>query len=322
MKKIARVFPRRTNATPIDAYAFVGEPDFSALPDDIAEIHVSVVFTWDLPRAEELAVLWSRVAPVKIGGPATGMRGEEFIPGFYLKPGYLLSSRGCPNRCWFCGVPKREGPGVRELPIREGWNVLDDNLLACSETHVRSVFAMLNRQKRGIVQFTGGLEAARLKPWHVELLKELRPKQMFFAFDTPDDLPALEEAARLFRSAEYGSRNNLRCYVLVGFSGDTFPCAEYRLKTVMRMGFCPMAMLFRNERGDVPALEWRRFQRIWARPAMMYSTKNPANTRKIADELGGNDAKSIEPQKIIRTNPEHRYRGIETPKEKENIRKW
>jgi hypothetical protein len=45
MKKIARVFPRRTNATPTDSYAFVGEPIFSTLPDDIAEVHVSVTFT-------------------------------------------------------------------------------------------------------------------------------------------------------------------------------------------------------------------------------------------------------------------------------------
>jgi hypothetical protein len=276
MKKIARVFPRRTNATPTDAYAFVGEPNLFTLPGDIDEVHVSVTFTWDLVAAERLAEIWSQVAPVKIGGPATGMRGEEFTSGLFLKPGYLLSSRGCPNRsCWFCSVPQREGSFTRELPIREGWNLLDDNLLACSETHIRSVFAMLNRQKRGLVQFTGGLEAARLRPWHVELLKELRPKQMFFAFDAPDDLPALEEAMRLFRAAEYGTRNNLRCYVLIGYPGDTFQAAEDRLKTVMRMGFCPMAMLFRNERGDVPALEWRRFQRMWARPAVIYSPRNP-----------------------------------------------
>jgi hypothetical protein len=141
---------------------------------------------------------------------------------------------------------------------------------------------MLNRQKRGIVQFTGGLEAERLRSWHVELLKELRPKQMFFAFDIPDDLPALEEAARLFRLAEYGTRNNMRCYVLIGYPGDSFQAAEYRLQTIMRMGFCPMTMLFRNERGDIPALEWRRFPRMWARPAMMYSTKTLTNTERIA----------------------------------------
>ena len=206
---------------------------------------------------------------MKIGGPATGMRGEEFTPGLYLKLGYLIPSRGCPNRCWFCGVPAREGNTVRELPIREGWNILDDNFLACSEEHIRAVFTTLEQQKRGETRFTGGLEAARLRPWHVELLKGLRPKRMFFAFDTPDDLPALEEAARLFQTTEYGTRNNLSCYVLIGYPGDSIKAAEYRLKTVMRIGFCPMAMLYRNQANET-TLEWRRFQRLWARPAMIY----------------------------------------------------
>ena len=281
MKKIARVFPRRTNATPTDAYAFVGEPELHSLPDDIAAVHVSVTFTWDLLVAEKLAEAWGCVAPVKIGGPATGMRGEDFTPGLFLKPGYLLCSRGCPNRCWFCGVPAREGNTVRELPIREGWNLIDDNFLACSDDHIRAVFAMLNRQKRGTVQFTGGLEAARLRPWHVELLKELRPKQIFFAYDTPDDLPALEEAARLFRAAEYGTRNILRCYVLVGYPGDTFQGAEQRLRTVMRLGICPMGMLYKDNSG-ITTQEWRRFQRMWARPAVIYSPKNLMGTEMCA----------------------------------------
>jgi hypothetical protein len=283
MKKIARVFPRRTNATPTDAYAFVGEPNFSTLPEDIEEVHISATFTWDLSEAERLAEVWDRVAPVKIGGPATDMRGEEFVPGRYLREGYLITSRGCFNHCWFCTVTRREGNVVRELPIRDGWNVLDDNLLACSEIHIRSVFAMLNRQKRGTAQFTGGLEAARLKAWHVELLKSLRPKQMFFAYDTPDDLPPLEEAARLFRAAEYGTRQILRCYVLVGYPADTFPDAEHRLRTVMQLGICPMAMLYRDQ-ANTTTLEWRRFQRQWARPAVIYSPKNLANTARIAQE--------------------------------------
>ena len=32
------------------------------------EVHVSVTFTWDLPKAERLADLWKYVAPIKIGG--------------------------------------------------------------------------------------------------------------------------------------------------------------------------------------------------------------------------------------------------------------
>ena len=62
-----------------------------------------------------------------IFGPATGMCGEAFTPGLYLKHGYTITSRGCHNHCWFCSVPKREGT-LRELPITDGWNILDDNV--------------------------------------------------------------------------------------------------------------------------------------------------------------------------------------------------
>ena len=77
---IARVFPRRTKATPDDEYAFVGEPGLF-LPPSINEVHVSVTFSWDLPEAERLARAWKRIAPVKIGGPATGMSGRLFCSG-------------------------------------------------------------------------------------------------------------------------------------------------------------------------------------------------------------------------------------------------
>ena len=110
------------------------------------------------------------------------MRGEEFTPGLYLKHGYTITSRGCPNKCWFCSVWKRDG-NIRELAIKDGWNVQDDNLLACSEGHIRAVFEMLKRQKRR-AELTGGLEALRLRRWHVDLMKDAKIKQAFFAYDT------------------------------------------------------------------------------------------------------------------------------------------
>ncbi|KKK55381.1 hypothetical protein LCGC14_3075130, partial [marine sediment metagenome] len=75
---IARVLPRRTKATPVDLYSFHTEPGWF-IPTDITEVHVSVTFTWDMKRAEYLAKAWKHIAPVKIGGPATGTRGEDFI---------------------------------------------------------------------------------------------------------------------------------------------------------------------------------------------------------------------------------------------------
>lgn len=264
---IARVFPRKTHATPDDAYAFVGDPGLF-VPSDVDEVHVSVTWTYDLPEAERLVKAWSHIAPTTMGGPATGMRGEEFVPGMYVKEGYVITSRGCPNRCWFCSVWRREGDVIRELPVKDGWNLLDDNILATSEGHIREVFAMLGRQKHR-AQFTGGLEAKRLKPWHVDLLRELHPEQMFFAYDTPDDYEPLIEAGRLLDDGGFphGDRSR-RCYVLIGWPKDTFEDAERRLWQTVDAGFWPMAMLYRDQQGKV-STEWKRFQRLWARPAAM-----------------------------------------------------
>jgi hypothetical protein len=268
MKRLIRVFPRRTNATPIDALAFVGEPTLFVPAAD--EVHISVTFTWDLPLAEKLAKAWERYGTVQIGGPATGMRGDEFTPGMYLRPGYTITSRGCPNRCWFCDVWKREG-AIRELPIMDGWIVNDDNLLACSESHIRAVFNMLSRQPRR-AEFIGGLEASRLLAWHVDEFVKLKPTSLWFACDEETDIEPLSVAGKLLREAglSFTSSGNvshrMRCYCLVGWPKDSMDSADKRLRTVYSLGFLPMAMLYRNANGDTD-YSWRRFQRWWARPA-------------------------------------------------------
>jgi hypothetical protein len=266
LKRIARVFPRKTKASPDDGLAFFGGPP-TDMPE-IDEVHVSVTFTYDLPEAERLAGLW-RIAgvPVKIGGPATGERGGAFTPGLYLKRGNVITSRGCDNACWFCSVPKREGK-IRELAITDGCNIMDDNLLACSEAHIRGVFAMLKRQKEKPV-FTGGLEAKRLKPWHVGLLAESGVKRMYFAYDTADDLEPLVAAGKLLSGA--GMTRQTRkpnCYVLIGYPGDTFASAEKRLRETWGAGFYPFAMLYRDDGGSTEH-DWRKFQREWVRPAII-----------------------------------------------------
>lgn len=235
------------------------------------EVHISVTFSWDLPEAEKLEKKWRHIAPVKIGGPATGQKGVDFTPGMYLKEGYVITSRGCFNRCWFCSVWKREG-NLRELHITNGWNVLDDNLLACSEEHILSVFSMLASQKKlgHRIEFTGGLEARLLKPWLARKLRELFPVQIFFAYDTPDDLEPLIEAGKLLRNVGFSLKSHvLRAYVLIGYHGDTFEKAEKRLLETLQAGFVPMAMLYRDEteKRD-PA--WHRFAWPWIRPAAMY----------------------------------------------------
>jgi hypothetical protein len=222
--------------------AYFGPPDLLAEAD---EVHVDCTFTYDKPAAERLAEQWRCVAPVKLGGVAYGDRGEEFVPGRYIKLGYGFTSRGCPRRCWFCSVWKRD-PVPRLLPVVDCWNILDDNLLACPRDHVEAAFAMLRRQKRP-VEFTGGLEARALEDYQVGLLADLRPRpNMFFAYDPGDDFETLEHAARRLLAAGFTTASHrMRCYVLTGFPRDTFALAEARLQQMLSIGFTPMAMLWR-----------------------------------------------------------------------------
>lgn len=259
MSRVIRVFPRRTNATPTDDLAVCRLPSFF---DEADEVHVSVTFTYDMPKAEMLATEWKHVAPVRIGGPACDDFGGEFTPGMYLRDGYTITSRGCPNDCWFCHVHKREG-GIRELEIKDGWNVLDSNFIACSESHIRAVFNMLARQSKR-AEFTGGIEARLMKPWIASEMVRIKTKQLFCAYDCESDYEPLVEAGRMLLEAGFTRQSHaLRCYVLCGHKGDTFEKAEKRMWKTVDAGFFPMAMLYRDGTG-AREKAWISFQKQWA----------------------------------------------------------
>lgn len=277
-KRIARVFPRITKATPQDDLCFFGEPPL-LFPIEADEVHVSCTFTADKPRAEYLAEQWNATGlKVKVGGVAYGDPGLEFVPGRYVKHGYTFTSRGCPRRCWFCSVWKRD-PIPRLLTIHDGWNILDDNLLACPEPHVRAVFKMLAKQGRQI-EFTGGLEALSLQDYQVGLLADLKPRpNCFFAYDPGDAFETLESAARRMIEGGFTARSHrLRVYVLIGYPKDTFAEAEKRLNSMLDIGFTPHAMLWQPETPSAekhrPAVEWKKFQRRWARPTIIHATRH------------------------------------------------
>lgn len=264
-KRLIRVFPRRTSATPVDGLSYCGPPDFWAEAD---LVHISVTFTWDLRLAEMLAIEWARIATVEVGGPATSQSRGPFVPGRYLRPGYVITSRGCPNRCWFCRV---RSSSLEELPICDGWIVQDDNLLACSERHIRAVFEMLGRETPR-VEFRGGLEAARLEDWHVDLLAGLQPEPVvWFSYDDAADYEPLQRATKMLLDAGFRTQGHrIRCYVLIGYPHDRPDHAESRLRACLGLGLTPMAMLYHPPSGQTDP-DWRRLARQWARPKIIHA---------------------------------------------------
>lgn len=263
--KILRVFPRRTNCTPTDAMAFVGDPPLWRPEAD--EVHISLTFTWDRPEAYRLWNAWAAhygSLKVSIGGPALNYDGP-FTAGLYVKHGVTFTSRGCNNRCPWCLVPEREGK-FRTIPIMPGHIVQDNNLLQAPKAHIEQVFAMLKSQRRAAT-FSGGLDATLLSDSIVEGLRGLRIDQLFLASDTEGAIKPLRKA---LDKLKWLPRDKLRCYILIAYGADTVEQARNRLEAVWEAGAMPFAQLYQpSDKYIRYSQEWRGLARIWSRPAAM-----------------------------------------------------
>ncbi len=293
--RILRVFPRRTSMTPTDYLVRIGFPGLPFDRPEADEVHISVVFSWDIPKAHELLQAWSLYYDrVLIGGPALGSPCDSFKAARYVQSGVTFTSRGCPNNCWFCLVPEREGK-LRPLKnVVPGWIVQDNNLAACPRSHLRKVFAMLRRQKKPI-QFSGGIEAARVDDWFVQQMRNIRLGQLFLAYDRPGELKHVRRAAGMFRDAGI-PRDKIRCFVLIGGPDDTLAAAEGRCVEAWDAGTLPFAMLYhdvhtgRRRSGS----EWARLQRVWCRPALTKAHVRSERAEKMPESTPATSAGVIE----------------------------
>ncbi len=274
--KVIRVFPRRTQLTPRDEYAFVGDPPM--IRPEADEVQISVTFTWDIQEGWRLYNAWRQYYnDVKIGGPALGSTCGTSVPGLYLQPGVTFTSRGCNNQCSWCLVPEREGR-VKTIGFWAGHIIQDNNLLQCDRQHVETVFLML-RSQRHAAYFSGGLECSLLADWVVEELQTMRINQLFLACDSWPALKPLQRAAR--KLSPLGQRR-LRCYALLGYNGESIAQAEERLREIWHAGCMPFAQLYQPSGEYIKyAPEWRALARTWSRPAAMKALMRNNPDKKV-----------------------------------------
>lgn len=269
-----RVFPRKTKWTPTDNLAFVGDPPL--FRPEQQPVKISVTFTWDIPEAQRLYRGWSDYySDMQIGGPAFDDKGGEFVPGLFIKKGVTITSRGCIRNCDFCFVPKREGK-LRELEIKDGWIIEDNNLLACSKKHIETVFKMLSEQPHP-ANFAGGLDCRLFKSWHVDLINSIKIEMLWFAYDKPEQWWPLNKVADLL---SHIPQQKKRCYVLVGRNDDTISKAEQRLESVFNLGIDPFAMFYRGNHDAKQSKEWTKFLKKWCRPAAFRSAMRDKRNQK------------------------------------------
>jgi len=281
--QIIRVFPRRTALTPIDAFAFVGDPPLIGKPE-ANEVHVSVAFMWDIAEGERLASAWGcYYKTVRIGGPAFNAKPDGFTPGMYLKSGVTFTTRGCNNSCPWCLVPSREGRLSEIVDFAPGYIIQDNNLLQANRDHVRCVFDMLNAQRKAAV-FSGGLQSNLVSDWFAESLRGIRVESVFLAADTE---PALKPLERAIKRLSFLGRRRIRVYAMIAYDGESLSDAEERLEAIWELGAMPFAQLYQPVACFIHYdADWKRLVHKWSRPAAMVSSHNlPAIRLDMQDEL-------------------------------------
>lgn len=268
MSRILRVFARQTSFTPDDELCFFDAPPFAPLIPEHDEVHISCTFTWDKPKARELAYQWEGATskPVKIGGPAFNSSSAEFVQGMYLKPHIIFTTRGCNNNCPWCVVPKLEGK-LRQLDSIPVGNVIqDNNFLQADRKHKDKVFEMLKTQK-GIC-FKGGLEPDLIDDHFIDAIKGLHIKELWLACDTDARFSLFADGCTKLTKAGF-DRNKIFCYVLS--YGKDMAADEARAAKVYEAGAMPFMQLYRDfseTKTEYPK-EWESFARSWQRPAII-----------------------------------------------------
>lgn len=162
---------------------------------------------------------------------------------------YGFLTRGCPRACHFCIVSKKEGRcSMKVADLSEFWNgqkyikLLDPNILACKE-HLDLLKQLVD--SKAYVDFTQGLDARLLNEDNINLINNIKLKQIHFAWDYMREEKAVLKGLKLY--AQYATRKpNGRfgtVYVLTNYD-TTMEENLYRIYTLRDMGYDPYVMIY------------------------------------------------------------------------------
>ena len=163
---------------------------------------------------------------------------------------YGFLSRGCPRGCSFCHVEAKEGRASRKVAdLNEFWNgqkdivLCDPNILACRQW--KDLIQQLIDSK-AYVDINQGLDIRLMTEEKAIMLKQIKMKQLHFAWDRYQDKKIIIPKFKMFKEIYGGNERNLIVYVLCNFDTTIEQDLE-RIYTLRDMGYWAYVMIYDKE---------------------------------------------------------------------------
>lgn len=184
---------------------------------------------------------------------------EHIYPDYSLYPqhaeAYGFLTRGCPRGCGFCHVASKEGKcSYKVANLDEFWKgqkkivLSDPNILACTD-HKDLLQQLIDSKVE--VEFNQGLDIRLITDKNLDLLRQIKLKQIHFAFDRWQDKDIIEPKLRAFKEATgyHRGKGDVTVYILVNYD-TTIEQDLYRIQLCRELNFSPFPMIYDKEHCD------------------------------------------------------------------------
>ncbi len=197
---------------------------------------------------------------------------ERLQPDYSLynldkKTAYGFLTRGCPNKCKWCVVPKKEGPiapymDIEEISFNERKKIIlmDNNVLA-SDYGLRQIEKIVKLNLR--VDFNQGLDARLVTDDIAKLLANTKwIKRIRFGCDTPGQIAECERATALIDKYGYKGECFFYCILLHDFKESFERVNHWKKKGGRFLPHCQPYRDLNNPHQIIP--QWQKDLAGWA----------------------------------------------------------
>mgnify|MGYP000327645548 FL=1 len=193
-------------------------------------------------------------------------------PQIDKKTAYGFLTRGCPNKCKWCIVPKKEGKikpymDVEEIAIngRNNLILMDNNILA-SNYGIEQIEKIVRLGLK--VDFNQGLDARLVTDDIARLLAKVKwIKRIRFGCDTQQQILEVERAAKLIDKYGYKGEYFLYC-ILIDFKESFSRVNYWKMKDRKFIPHCQPYRDINKQHQIIP--QWQKDMARWADKKELY----------------------------------------------------